>query len=338
MSLIDNAIYVDGRRVATPATLDETYEVLKAHNGFAWIGLYRPTEEEVRSVADEFSLHHLAVEDALKGHQRAKLERFDNILFVVLRPARYMDEEERVEFGEVHVFVGPDFVVTIRHAESPDLATVRHRMEGTPELLALGPEAVLYAILDQVVDEYGPVVAGLENDIDEIEDQLFDGDPAVSRRIYTLSREVIELQRATQPLIGMLESLEHGFDKYHVDLELRRHVRDVLDHTLRVVERGDSFRQLLANALTVHSTLVGQRQNDETRRLSETSLAQSEEVKKISSWAAILFTPTLVGTIYGMNFTNMPELKWEFGYPFALGLMLAMGIGLYVAFKKRNWL
>jgi magnesium transporter len=338
MSLIDNAIYVDGRRVATPATLDETYEVMKAHNGFAWIGLYRPTEEEVRSVADEFSLHHLAVEDALKGHQRAKLERFDNILFVVLRPARYMDEEERVEFGEVHVFVGPDFVVTIRHAESPDLATVRHRMEGTPELLALGPEAVLYAILDQVVDEYGPVVAGLENDIDEIEDQLFDGDPAVSRRIYTLSREVIELQRATQPLIGMLESLEHGFDKYHVDLELRRHVRDVLDHTLRVVERGDSFRQLLANALTVHSTLVGQRQNDETRRLSETSLAQSEEVKKISSWAAILFTPTLVGTIYGMNFTNMPELKWEFGYPFALGLMLAMGIGLYVAFKKRNWL
>lgn len=338
MSLIDNAIYVDGRRVATPATLDETYEVMKAHNGFAWIGLYRPTGEEVRSVADEFSLHHLAIEDALKGHQRAKLERFDNILFVVLRPARYMDEEERVEFGEVHVFVGPDFVVTIRHAESPDLATVRHRMEGMPELLALGPEAVLYAILDQVVDEYGPVVAGLENDIDEIEDQLFDGDPEVSRRIYTLSREVIELQRATQPLIGMLESLEHGFDKYHVDLELRRHVRDVLDHTLRVVERGDSFRQLLANALTVQSTLVGQRQNDETRRLSETSLAQSEEVKKISSWAAILFTPTLVGTIYGMNFTNMPELKWEFGYPFALGLMLAMGIGLYVAFKKRNWL
>lgn len=338
MALIDNAIYVDGRRVATPVTLDETYEVMKAHNGFAWIGLYRPTEAEVRSVADEFSLHHLAVEDALKGHQRAKLERFDNILFVVLRPARYMDEEERVEFGEVHVFVGPDFVVTIRHAESPDLATVRHRMEGTPELLALGPEAVLYAILDQVVDEYGPVVAGLENDIDEIEDELFDGDPEVSRRIYTLSREVIELQRATQPLIGMLEALEHGFDKYHVDLELRRHVRDVLDHTLRVVERGDSFRQLLQSALTVQSTLVGQRQNDETRRLSETSLAQSEEVKKISSWAAILFTPTLVGTIYGMNFTHMPELTWQFGYPFALGLMLAMGIGLYAAFKKRNWL
>jgi len=338
MALIDNAIYVDGRRAATPKTLDETYEVMKANNGFAWIGMYRPSEREVRSVAAEFSLHHLAVEDALKGHQRAKLERFDDILFVVLRPARYIDDEERVEFGELHVFVGPDFVVTIRHAESPNLAKVRERMESTPELLAFGPEAVLYAILDQIVDEYGPVVAGLENDIDEIEDQLFDGDQEVSRRIYALSREVIEFQRATQPLVGMLEALQRGFDKYSVDVELHHHLRDVLDHTLRVAERGDAFRQLLDNALIVHSTLVTQRQNDETRRLSETSLAQSEEVKKISSWAAILFAPTLVGTIYGMNFTHMPELKWVFGYPFALGLMVAMGFGLYGVFKKNGWL
>ncbi|TFD82538.1 magnesium and cobalt transport protein CorA [Cryobacterium fucosi] len=338
MALIDNAIYVDGRRAATPKTLDETYEVMKANNGFAWIGMYRPSEREVRSVAAEFSLHHLAVEDALKGHQRAKLERFDDILFVVLRPARYIDDEERVEFGELHVFVGPDFVATIRHAESPNLARVRARMESTPELLALGPEAVLYAILDQVVDEYGPVVAGLENDIDEIEDQLFDGDQEVSRRIYALSREVIEFQRATQPLVGMLEALQRGFDKYSVDVELHHHLRDVLDHTLRVAERGDAFRQLLDNALIVHSTLVSQRQNDETRRLSETSLAQSEEVKKISSWAAILFAPSLVGTIYGMNFTHMPELKWVFGYPFALGLMLTMGFGLYGVFKKNGWL
>jgi len=338
MALVDNAIYVDGRRVATPATLDETYEVMKAHNGFAWIGLYRPTEAEVRSVAAEFSLHHLPVEDALKGHQRSKLERFDDILFLVLRPGRYLDADERVEFGEVHVFVGPDFVVTIRHAESPNLALVRHRLEETPALLAFGPEAVLYAILDQIVDEYAPVVAGLENDIDEIEDQLFDGDPDVSRRIYALSREVIEFQRATQPLTGMIESLQHGFEKYAVDLELRHHLRDVLDHTLRVVERGDSYRELLASALTVHSTLVSQRQNDETRRLTETSLAQSEEVKKISGWAAILFAPTLVGTVYGMNFRHMPELLWEWGYPFALALMVGMGIGLYVIFKKRNWL
>jgi magnesium transporter len=211
-------------------------------------------------------------------------------------------------------------------------------MQDTPDLLALGPEAVLYAILDEVVDEYEPVVAGLQNDIDEIENDLFGGQPQVSRRIYALSREVIEFQRATQPLGDMIESLRLGFEKYHVDVELHRHLRDVLDHTVRVVERGDAFRQLLQNALTVHATLVGQRQNDEMRHLTETSLAQSEEVKKISSWAAILFAPTLVGTIYGMNFRNMPELHWEFGYPFALGLMVAMGFALYTAFKKRNWL
>jgi len=338
MALIDNAIYVDGVRVQTPATLDETFEVMKANAGFGWIGLYRPAPEEIRAVASEFSLHHLAVEDTLAGHQRAKIERYGDTLFVVLRPARYIDVDERVEFGELHIFIGPDFVVTIRHAESPDLTSVRQRMEATPHLLGLGPEAVLYAILDQVVDEYAPVVAGLENDIDEIEDQLFNGDPEVSRRIYALSREVIEFQRATQPLVPMFESLQRGFDKYNVDLELHRHLRDVLDHSLRVVERADAFRQLLQSALTVHSTLVGQRQNDEMRRLTETSLAQSEEVKKISSWAAILFAPALVGTVYGMNFTNMPELHWTYGYPFALGLMLFLGVGLYWVFKRRNWL
>ena len=338
MPLIDNAIYVGGKRVATPATLDETYEVMKAHHGFAWIGLYRPTDDEVRSVAKEFGLHHLAVEDTLRGHQRSKLERYGDVLFIVLRPARYIDADERVEFGELHVFVGPDFVVSIRHAESPDLAKVRHRLEAEEELLRFGAEAVLYAILDQVVDEYAPVMAGLQNDIDEIEDQLFDGDPAVARRIYALSREVIEFQRAAQPLVGMLEALQRGFDKYAVDVELQRRLRDVLDHTMRVVDRGDSFRQLLQNALTTHSTLVAQRQNDEMRRLTETSLTQSEEVKKISSWAAILFAPTLVGTIYGMNFRVMPELKWEYGYPFALALMVGMGFGLYFVFKKRGWL
>ncbi|MFC6357122.1 magnesium and cobalt transport protein CorA [Luethyella okanaganae] len=338
MALIDNAVYVDGRRAATPASLDATFEAMKEHGGFGWIGLYRPTPEEVHAVAAEFNLHHLAVEDALTGHQRAKLERYGECLFVVLRPARYLDVEEEVEFGELHVFVGPDYVVTIRHAESPNLAAVRHRLEAAPELLGLGPEAVLYAILDQVVDEYGPVVAGLENDIDEIEDDLFDGDTEVSRRIYGLSREVIEFQRATKPLVEMIEALQRGFDKYKVDLELQRHLRDVLDHAIPIGDRVASYRQLLQDALTVHLTLVGQRQNDEMRHLSETSLAQSEEVKKISGWAAILFAPTLIGTIYGMNFDQMPELHWTLGYPFAIGLMLAMGLGLYWVFKKRNWL
>jgi magnesium transporter len=338
MTLVDNAVYVGGRRTANPTSLDETYELLRERKGMAWIGLYRPDVDELRSVAQEFELHRLAVDDAIAAHQRPKLERYGNTLFAVLRPARYLDDVEKVEFGELHVFVGPEFVVTVRYAESPDLAQVRSRLEQTPELLCLGPEAVFYAILDQVVDEYGPVVAGLENDIDEIEDQLFDGDPAVSRRIYDLSREVIEFQRATHPLVDMLQALQQGFNKYHVEVELQRDLRDVLDHTLRVVERADSFRVLLQNALTVQTTLLGQRQNEEMRHLTEASLTQNEEVKKISAWAAILFAPTLVGTIYGMNFDHMPELHWLLGYPLALLLMLVTSVTLYLVFKRRRWL
>jgi magnesium transporter len=338
MTLIDNAVYVDGRRTADPASLDETYEVLRERHGMAWIGLYRPEPAEIRSVASEFELHPLAVEDAISAHQRPKLERYDTTLFVVLRPARYLDDTERVEFGEVHVFTGKDFVVTIRHAEAPDLGRVRKRLENSPDLLRRGPEAILYAILDEVVDEYAPVVAGLENDIDEIEDQLFKGDPAVSRRIYELLREVIEFQRATHPLLDILTALENGFVKYNVDVELQRNLRDVHDHVIRVVERADSFRALLQNALTVHTTLVGQQQNDEMRSLTEASLAQNEEVKKISAWAAILFAPTLVGTIYGMNFDHMPELHWQAGYPLAVALMAATSVILYLVFKRRGWL
>jgi len=338
MTLIDNAVYVKGHRTADPRSLDETYEVLRDRHGLAWIGLYRPDVAEIRSVATEFELHELPVQDAIAAHQRPKLERYGPTLFVVLLPARYIDDVERVEFGELHVFVGHNFVITIRHAESPDLGLVRRRLEGNPELLCLGPEAVLYAVLDQVVDEYAPVVAGLENDIDEIEDQLFDGDPAVSRRIYELSREVIEFQRATHPLPEMLAALERGFDKYGVDVELRRNLRDVADHVARVVERGDAFRELLQNALTVNAALVGQRQNEEMRSLTEASLAQNEEVKRISAWAAILFAPTLIGTIYGMNFDVMPELHWSLGYPMAVFLMIAMGVVLYVIFKRRHWL
>jgi len=338
MPVIDNAVYVDGCRTADPKNLEQTYDALRERAGMAWIGLYRPSSPEIRSVAEEFDLHPLAVEDAVAAHQRPKLERYDTTLFTVLRPARYLDDSERVEFGELHVFTGKDFVVAIRHAESPDLGKVRRRLEKNPELLRCGPEAVLYAIFDQVVDEYAPVVAGLENDIDEIEDQLFKGDPAVSRRIYELLREVIAFQRATHPLLEMLTALEAGFSKYNVNIELQRNLRDVHDHAIRVVERVDSFRVLLQNALTVHTTIVGQQQNEEMRSLTEASLAQNEEVKKISSWAAILFAPTLVGTVYGMNFDRMPELHWRVGYPLALSLMLTTSGVLYLAFKRRGWL
>jgi magnesium transporter len=330
--IIDNAVYVSGHRIQNPDSLDDTFEYMRAHHGMAWIGLFRPTREELERVAAEFSLHPLAVEDALGGHQRPKLERYGDILFAVLRPARYLDSTETVEFGELHVFVGPDFVVTVRHAEAPDLARVRRRMEQNPNLLQLGPEAVLYAILDEVVDEYEPVCAGLQNDVDEIEDQLFsDTGAELSRRIYDLSREVILFQRATEPLRAMLESLRGGAAKYQVDLELQRSLRDVLDHVLRITDKLGSLRAILENALTVNATLVTQRQ-------TETALTQNEQVKKISGWAAILFGPTLVGTIYGMNFDNMPELHWQFGYPMAVGLMVATSIALWGVFKWKKWL
>src|ERR671933_476872 len=278
--IVDNAIYVDRGRAAEPRSLQETYEACREGHGVAWIGLYRPTQEEFDSVAGEFNLHPLAVEDAITAHQRPKLERYGETLFVVLRAARYIDESETVEFGEIHVFVGTDFVVTIRHGEAPHLREVRSQMEGQPELLRRGPAAILYPIMDRVVDDYEPVVVGLQNDIDEIETEVFSGNAEVSRRTYELSREVIEFQRAVQPLGGILGSLTAGFDKYGID----------------------------------------------------------EEVKRISAWAAILFAPTLIGTVYGMNFVYMPELHWALGYPFALLLMLAVSVSLYAIFRHRGWI
>lgn len=331
MTIIDNGVYVDGIRVASPTSLDQTYEAIAEYGGMAWIGLFRPDAAEMASLADEFSLHELAVEDAIKAHQRPKLERYNDVLFTVLRPARYLDEEEAVQFGELHIFTGKNFVITIRHAETPGLASTRSRLEADPKLLAQGPEAVLYAIMDQVVDDYLPVASGLQVDIDEIEDQLFAGDPNVSRRIYQLSREVIHFQRAIHPLLDTLSKLKAGFEKYNVNVELQRYLRDVQDHVESLTAKADSFRQLLQNALTVDGTLTANRQN-------EASALQNEQVKKISSWAAILFAPSFVAGVYGMNFRNMPELDWPWGYPFAIGLMLLVGAVMYTIFKKKTWL
>src|SRR5215208_6627497 len=282
-SVVAAAIYRDGRRIDSPPTVAETVRRLRdQHGNMAWIGLYRPAEAQLLAVAEEFGLHELAVEDAIVAHQRPKLERI----------------------GEIHLFVGANFVLTVRHSQAPDLAAVRRRMESDPDLLRLGPEAVLYAILDGVVDGYAPVVAGLQNDIDEIETEVFRGDPKVSRRIYELSREVIEFQRATSPLLAMLTGLMAGFEKYGTDEELQRYLRDVADHATTVAERVDGFRQMLADILTVNATLVSQAQNEEIKNLTEASYDQNEEIKKVSAWAAILFAPTLIGTVYGMNFAH----------------------------------
>ena len=331
MTIIDNAIYVNGVRSVTPPSLEQSFEALSQHGGMAWIGLYRPSESEMAAVADEFQLHQLAVEDAIQAHQRPKLERYDATLFTVLRPARYLDDTETVEFGELHVFTGKNFVVTIRQAETAGVAQVRRRLESQPTLMACGPEAVLYALLDQVVDDYAPVVAGLENDIDEIEDQLFSGDTTVSRRIYELAREVIQFQRAINPLPDMISLLRGGFSKYGVDIELQRNLRDVEDHVEHLISKVQGFRELLQNALTLDGTLTANRQN-------EASAAQNEQVKKISSWAAILFAPSFVAGVYGMNFEFMPELQWFLGYPMAVLMMFGAALLMYGIFKRKGWL
>ena len=326
--IVDCAIYRDGRRVGT-TSIAEASAACGADGAIAWIGLYEPSADEFAAVTRDFRLHELAVEDAINAHQRPKLERYGDTLFLVLKPARYLDETETVEFGEVHVFAGPDFVVTVRHRPASELHRVRDQLEGRPHLLRRGPLAIVHAICDRVVDDYEPVVLGIENDIDEIENELFGpGAGDVSRRIYELTREVIDFQRASTPLVGILERLMRVPG---IDDEERRHLRDVLDHAIRVQEQVTGFRELLADMLSVNLTR-------ETKTLSEVAISQNEELKRISAWAAILFAPTLVGTIYGMNFEHMPELGWAFGYPFAIALMAAVCLGLYVLFKRREWI
>jgi len=338
-SMVDAAIYRHGRRIASPTTMAEAARILHDQDDtIAWIGLLRPSEAQLLPVAAEFGLHELAVEDAIVAHQRPKLERYGDTLFVVLRAASYLDEQEEVEFGEIHVFVGPRFVITVRHSRTPNLGAVRHRMEEDPDLLARGTEAILYAILDSVVDGYAPVIAGLQKDIDEIEVQVFKGDPNVSRRIYELSSEVVEFQRSTRPLIGVLDGLVAGFQKYGTDEELQRYLRDVADHAATAVDRVAGFRQNLTDILSVNATLVNQAQNADIKRLTEASFDQNEEIKKISAWAAILFAPTLIASIYGMNFKDIPELHWDFGYPFAVALMLLTCATLFAIFKRAGWL
>ena len=305
----------------------------------------------------------LAVEDALAGGERAKLDRYGEDSFMVLHPARYIDRTETVEFGELSVFTGEHYVVTVRHAEEPDLAAVRRSLETEGrERLAMGPWQVTLEILDRVVDDYFPVADGLEQDIAEIEDQVFAGDGHVSRRIYELSREVLNFQHAIRALPSIVEQLQeevrtrlhedtrrldadglprrddaHAWEdeelseQARLEVENLRRLRDVHDHAVQINERVTTMRQMLNSALELDSTLA-------SKRLAEQSIAQNEQVKQISSWAAIIFAPQLVGSVYGMNFDGMPELHWAFGYPFALGLMLAVALTLFVLFKRADWL
>jgi magnesium transporter len=322
--IVDCAIYEEGRRRDGRVELAHAYDVRHQPGKFVWIGLYEPTEEEFESLRREFDLHPLAVEDAIHAHQRPKLEVYDDMLFLVLKTARYVDPEEIIQLGELLVFLGPDYVITVRHGEASSLHPVREALEADPEHLRRGPGAVLHAILDRVVDDYQPAIEGLETDIEEVEEELFSGrrtNPA--ERIYRLQREVLQFRKASAPLVEPIARLEAGhYAQIHP--EMCDYFRDVNDHLMRARDHLDAMRDLLAGSLQANLAQVGVRQN--------------EDVRRISAWVAIIAVPTAIAGIYGMNFEEMPELKWELGYPGALLLMLVICFSLYRYFKRVGWL
>ena len=276
-------------------------------------------------VQSSFGLHALAVEDAEHAHQRPKLEDYEgDAYFIVLRTARYDDAREEVDFGEVHLFLGTNYVVAVRHGEASELRGARARFEHNPEIAAAGPAGVVWAILDKVVDDYEPVVAGLENDIDEVETAVFGDAGDQSRRIYFLRREVTEFQRAVHPLLAPLGSIERGAAFPNMDPRLRECLRDVADHVRRVDEEVSQQRELLGTILQANMAVIGVQQN--------------EVVKKISAWAAIITVPTFIASVYGMNFEDMPELAWDAGYYLALVVMAVAALGLWRTFRRSGWL
>jgi len=322
--IVDCAVYEEGERRDGGLPLGRAFEATRGDGAFVWIGLREPGTEELDAVAREFGLHELAVEDAVKAHQRPKLETYGDTLFVVLKSARYDDEREAVEIGEILLFVHRGFLVSVRHGEASDLTDVRARIEGRPDLLRCGPGAVLHAIVDRVVDDYEAVAQGVEVDVQEVEAQVFS--PArdnAAERIFRLERQVLDFQRAVVPLAPVVERLARG-DLNIVPPELREYFRDVDDHLRRVSGRIEGFRDLLFTALQANLTQVSVRQN--------------EDMRKISAWVAIIAVPTAIAGIYGMNFEFMPELKWRLGYPTVLVLILVVCGLLYRRFRRVGWL
>jgi magnesium transporter len=323
--IVDCAVYEDGRRRDGHVNLDQAFEAAQVENAFVWICLHEPSEEEFAAVAREFELHPLAVEDAIHAHQRPKIETYGDTIFLVLKTTRYVDPREVITLGDIMLFVGRDFIVSVRHGEASALKQVRERVESDPEMLRCGPGTVLHAIVDHVVDDYFPALEGVENDIDEIEAEVFSSsrdNPA--ERIYKLKGDVLDFYRATAPLVDPLLRLSRGDYSELVHPQVQSYFRDVYDHTLKVVGQLDGFRDMLTSVLEANLTQISVRQNDDMR--------------KISAWVAIAAVPTMIAGIYGMNFQNMPELKWSFGYPLAVGVMAVICLLLYRQFKRAGWL
>ena len=337
--IVDCAIYRDGRRTDGPADFSDALDEARAEgDAFLWIGLHEPTEKEFGLVSSEFGLHPLAVEDALTAHQRPKLEIYDDSLFVVLKPVEYEPESDTVSTGELMVFIGDSFVVTVRHGEGAPLAAVRQRLESEPEVLKHGPTAVLYAVSDEIVDQYIEVAGELQVDLEELEAEVFapggDDNGAPSSRfsatakptaelIYNFKRQVLEFRRASVPLAAPMARLA-GAGVPFVHDHSQPFFRDVNDHLLHANEQVEGLDRLLSDILAAHLAQMGVRQNDDMR--------------KISAWAAMAAVPTLVAGIYGMNFEHMPELGYVWAYPAVLGFMVVAVFGLHRMFKRRGWL
>ena len=334
-AMVDCGVYVDGKRLpgkyTHAAALTKTRELEKAgKEAFVWVGLHEPDDHQMQTVADVFGLHPLAVEDAVCAHQRPKLERYDNTLFLVLKTVNYVEHEsvalarEIVETGEIMIFVGADFVVTVRHGEHSGLAGVRKQMDASPDMLKLGPYAVMHAIADHVVDSYLDITDSIESDIDAMEENVFSPNhPTDVEHIYLLKREVVELRRAVSPLTLALQRLGTDHNDL-VSIEVRRYLRDVLDHNVQASDRITSYDELLSSLVQA--------------ALGKVAMQQNVDMRKISAWVAIAAVPTAIAGIYGMNFDHMPELHQVWGYPAVLMLMAIICTLLYRTFRRNHWL
>lgn len=324
MVIVDCAHYTAaGRRDGERISLERAAACAGSGDGFVWVGVHDPSLEEMAELRERFALHELAIEDAANLHQRPKLEDYDDGYFVVLRPACYHDDREVVEIGEIHLFLGHGYVISVRHGPASELSRARKRLEERVDLLQAGPASVFWAILDVVVDDYAPVVQGLDDDVEEVEETVFAGVADQTQRIYQLKRENLQLYRAVNPLLEPLAQLAEG-KLLEVHPELRRFFRDVEDHTRRVNGHLLGQRELLTSILQANAAMINVRQGD--------------IVRKVSGWAAIITVPTFIASVYGMNFDHMPELHVYYGYPLALAFMLLCAVVLYRYFKHVGWL